>query len=416
MGDKSLEFKQISLEEFGAFSRDYSQSSFVQSEAMGKILQDQDRQVLCFGVFENKELIGAGLFTLRSVFSKFKIAHCNQGPLLDYSNQALLDFFFSHVKTALKPYHVIQAVITPNFEVVSRDENGDVTNGVDNRAWIKQLEQAGLKHLGFDNSNINGVGRWMFVKDLEHVTNDSALLSSLNQVARTKVNRQRKSAVRVEAIKDDLTPFTELMKHTSNRRDFIDRPLEYYQSMLKHFGDDIKLFIARLDFGEQKLVLLQQRSDLIREILALDERLVELPHSKKILGRKRDFEDQLESVDKRMKELQDFGDDDQVLAGAIFIHHAGEVTYLFSGSYDEYFIFEASYAIQDAALQWAIEKKAERYNFYGTQGPYSGASDDGIYLFKRGFGGRVLEQPGNFELTINPLMNWLYQSLRKLRG
>ena len=67
------------------------------------------------------------------------------------------------------------------------------------------------------------------------------------------------------------------------------------------------------------------------------------------------------------------------------------------------------------AQQWALENKSTSYNFYGTQGKYAEANDLGVYNFKKGFGGYVLEQPGNFELEVMPLINKVYQSIHKLR-
>ena len=52
---------------------------------------------------------------------------------------------------------------------------------------------------------------------------------------------------------------------------------------------------------------------------------------------------------------------------------------------------------------------------YGTNGKFNGYEDEGVYIFKKGFGGRVIEQPGNFRLVVNSMMDKLYNLSRIIR-
>ena len=408
-------FTEITTEEMDQFSRSQKNSSFLQSEAMAGVHGRQGRKILCYGVRDSDQLIAAAMINLRSVFFNYSIAHCNQGPMLDYNNHELVKFFVSNLKKELKRHHVIQLIITPNFEVVSRDVDGIIVDEFDHTDWIHNLENAGLKHQGFDNSLINGVGRWFFVKDFQQIKDDKSLLSSMLQSARTRISRIRRSAIRIEELQQDLSPFISVMDHTSDRRDFTNRTLDFYTSFLDFFGEDVKVFVARMNFTQQLETLQKELAQFHTEIAQLEEILAENPEKKKAVGRKKNLMFQTQSLEKRIVELQNYEMTDQVLAAAMFIYHAGEVTYLYSGAYDQYFTFEAPYALQYAAFHWAIEKGASRYNFYGTPGKYSGQTDDGIYQFKRGFGGRVIEQPGNFILPVLPIWHNLYAFYRKMR-
>lgn len=410
-----MEFVELTLEEFNQFSMSHKETSFTQSYPMARVMMDDMRKVLAYGVKEDGRIIAGGLFILRPVISKFMIAHCNQGPLLDYSQPPLVAFFFKHLKIALKKEQVIYALITPNFSVVSRDENGEFSHQFDHHHYIDHLKSAGLKHLGYDNSLINGVGRWFFVKDFTEIKEDQHLLSSLNQAGRTKINKTRKSDLTIENRTSDLQSFIEIMDHTADRRYFNHRTLDYYQSLIHHFKDDIKVFVASIDFKKQKENY-QSELEKIEEDLALNqERLHQNPNSKKQNNVKKELTNQKQALLKRIEEASTLPDIKQDIACAMFIYYGNEITYLFSGAYEQYFQFDGPYALQDAAFKWGLEKGITRYNFYGTTGHYSQHEDEGVYLFKRSFGGIVKEQPGNFKLVINPLLNSLYEFSRIFR-
>lgn len=408
-------FVEVTQEEFDNFSQNFERPAFVQSVAMVQIQKDQNKQVAIYGVKENNELIGAGLFVIRPVISKYTIAHCNQGPLIDYNNQELLKFYFNHVKQALKKYNCLHCLVTPNFEVQERNQDGKVVEkGFSNLSWINNLKSAGLVHQGFDNSLINGVGRWMFKKDMSQLTDEKKMMSSLNQSARTLINRVNRMPYHVEDLDlNNLEDFNQIMEHTSKRREFDNRGLDYFKSLKANFKDNLKVLVAYLNFNEYLNDLKKQETDLLNK----KEELLSKPETKKSKGQLNETESVLMSIQKRLKEVEllKFKDELVPLAGAMFVQHGSELTYFLSGAYDEYFGFDAPYILQKQALTWALDPSIITYNFYGTNGKFSGHEDEGVYIFKKGFGGVVIEQPGNFVLEVNPVMNKLYNLTRLIR-
>jgi lipid II:glycine glycyltransferase (peptidoglycan interpeptide bridge formation enzyme) len=66
-------------------------------------------------------------------------------------------------------------------------------------------------------------------------------------------------------------------------------------------------------------------------------------------------------------------------------------------------------------IKYGIENNYERYNFYGISGNFDPHdSQYGIYNFKRGFNGRVVELIGEFDLPTSSLY-YLYDLLRKVK-
>ena len=69
--------------------------------------------------------------------------------------------------------------------------------------------------------------------------------------------------------------------------------------------------------------------------------------------------------------------------------------------------YNAQYLIQWEMIQYAIKNKYERYNFYGIEGKFD--DENGVYGFKKGFDGEVVEFIGEFDLVVNKGYYYLYK-------
>lgn len=412
------QFKTLSLDQFNEFSQIYPQASFVQSASMAQVHLDQGRQVEAYGVEEQGKLVAAGLFSIRKVIAHYTIAQCNQGPLIDFGNPSLVEFFFDNVQIALKKHHCLHALITPNFEVYPRDINGEIVGENDHLNWIDHLQKANVNHLGFDNGKINGIGRWMFVKDLTTITNEDELMLSFDHSTRKAIRKTIKDKIDVEELDvEQLATFKQLSEITAERRQFKDRSLSYYESLKRHFGEQCKVLIAQFDVKNYYASLLSEQQQLQEDIKSLEDHFFHQKASKKMTNRLSIAQDNLRVIDQRIAEAQDFKDRESInIGGVIYTIHSNEMTALFAGNDAEFFGFNATHAIHYVALKQAVKQELTRFNFYGTQGPFCGIKDDGVYRFKKGFGGYVLEQPGNFELIVNPFMNKLYRLIQSIKS
>lgn len=127
----------------------------------------------------------------------------------------------------------------------------------------------------------------------------------------------------------------------------------------------------------------------------------------------------LAAAEKRLTEAAEYAKDGDVLpaAASLFVEHARETVYLFSGSVEKYKPFYASALIQhDAMLHLCVERGVTRYNFYGINGVFDDPEDEGrgVLEFKQGFNGYVEELMGSFVLPVRPLTFKLKTALRKL--
>ncbi len=95
----------------------------------------------------------------------------------------------------------------------------------------------------------------------------------------------------------------------------------------------------------------------------------------------------------------------QLLAGIFVGLFARQAIYLYGASSNEQRQLMPNYLLQWEAIRWARQQGALSYDFWGI--PATDAEDEamaGVYRFKRGWGGRVVQFIGCYESIYNPLL------------
>ena len=85
--------------------------------------------------------------------------------------------------------------------------------------------------------------------------------------------------------------------------------------------------------------------------------------------------------------------------------------------------FKSAYTIHYAGVKYAVENNYDRYNFYGITGDFNENNPlYGLFLFKKSFGGHVVELLGEYDLIISKfwyhtynIMFNTYHNLKKLK-
>ena len=96
--------------------------------------------------------------------------------------------------------------------------------------------------------------RWMHVIDTKNKTLDD-IMKDMESKTRQILRKNEKCGITIREIKkDELKIFKDIMKHTSDRREFIDRPLSYYENMWKYLQEEgiIKIMLAEINFDKYK--------------------------------------------------------------------------------------------------------------------------------------------------------------------
>lgn len=403
----------LNEEEFDKFALNHEQYSFYQKTNWGHLKQLNGWKMHLVGYKKKNEIIAGTMILEKNTPIKKKMFYAPRGFLIDYKDKELLKKFTEDIKKYVKENGGFFIKIDPYISYVERDIDGIVIkDGINNEAVLSTLKNLGYKYYG-RNKKIDKElqPRWMFALDLD--ADEKTIFEHFSNDTKRYIKRCEKNGLQVKEMKEEeLDEYKKIMEHTAKRRGFIDRPISYYESMIKELKDDIKILLCTLNTKEylEKLNLEKEKTNNnLNEIL---EKLKE-NDGKKAKVQKQELEKELELINKRIAEaleLQKQYGKEIIMSGSMFIVSGQEIIYLFSGSYDWFMKYNPQYLIQWEIIKYGIKNNYKKYNFYGISGIFD--KDDpmyGIYLFKKGFNGKVIELLGEFDLIVNPFYYSLYK-------
>lgn len=391
-----MNFRELTKEEYKKFLQNYNSVTFFQDYRMDNYSNLKNFKSYYVGVEDNKKIIaGARLIAKKSRLGKYNF-FSPRGLLVNYNNYELLEFFINNLKKFLKKHNCLVLKIDPYIIYKSRDIDGKETNKINNIKIVENLKKLGFIHKGFTKGyDLSGQGRWYFVLDLKNKTLDD-INNGMKANHRNIIRKSEKYGIEIKQIEyKDLPVFKHITEETSNRIGFSDKSLIYYQTMYDSFGSDVKFIVAYLNVEKY-------RKKLQEELEFNQEKYNVL--SDKTTGKAKELKITIEGLIKRIKESNDYKEKEIPVSCAMFMVYKGEISYLFSGSLNEYKNLYAQYLIQWYMIKYGVDNNYKRYNFFGISGIFDKHDKDyGVYEFKKGFGGEVEELIGDFYLPISVL-------------
>lgn len=400
-----MKLVNLTEEEFDNYSRKHPLKTFVQTVQMGEIRKNKGWDVYYLGLMDNKKIMGATLLVSHLKFLGKKEFYAPRGVLVDYNNEDLTKHFLLELKNFVKKNNGCMLRIDPYVIYKERDINGEVVlNGIDNSKLVDLLHS-----LGFVKSKTDEQLKWLYVLDLEN-KNEDDILKGMNRNTRNIIRKTLKTNITLKYLKhDELSLFEKITDETSLRRGFAGKNLNYYEQMDDLFKDEVKYVVASLNLKEYI-------SSLNNELKHEKERLNKLSDNVANDGKKKEIKVTIASLTKKIdkaKQLIKTDGETLILSGAMFMTYGDEIVYLFCGNYKKYMDFNAQYFIQWQMIKYGLENNFKRYNFYGISGIFDKNDPSyGIYEFKKGFGGYVLELLGDYELGIG----FTYKLYKFLKG
>lgn len=355
-----MKFEIISPEEFTVFAATSPYKSFMQTPEIATLRAKDGWTPYYFGIKDkDNKIIAASMLVAKPNFLGKSVFYAPGGPLLDLEDAKLTNFFLKNLKNYIKTHNGYVLHIDPYYELIERDRDGQPVE----KGFHHQKAVQNLQNLGFKSIKTSDQPKYLFAMDINGRTPEQ-LLANFKRNTRNHIRKAEKMGVKVRELKrEELNKLKQITKSTSERRHFTDRPLSYYEQMYDLFGqkDEAKFILAEAKIEGAKTMT--------------------------------------------------------PLSAAMFMLYGSEIIYLFSGSDQKYMRdYNAQYLIQWHMIKYAAEHGFSRYNFYGINGlPDPSSKDYGIYDFKKGFGGQVIELIGSYELPISPIY-YLHHTLSNLKS
>lgn len=214
----------------------------------------------------------------------------------------------------------------------------------DDAEFCKILTEAGFR-IRNKSKNFEGINpRFVYRKDIKGM-NEDELIASFQPKCRYNVRlAERKGVVVKLGGREDIPEFHKVMWQTGQRDNFTVRPCSYFERMYDCMAPEhLRLYLA---YYQEKL-----------------------------------------------------------LAGIIVIRYGKKCWYLYGASSNEHRNTMPAYLLQSEAMKWAAQSGCEIYDFRGVSGDLS--EDNplyGIYRFKKGFSGELVELVGEADCIFNPLV------------
>ena len=408
-----MEFIELTEKEYTKYWDNHPNKTFLSSPKISKLREKSNWKTSYVGIKEDNKIIAATMLLYQKRhFGKYEF-YSPRGYLLDMKNKELLDYFTKELKKYIKNKKGYVLRIDPYVIYKQRDIDGNIVEGGENNEdVINSLKELGFKRV--KEENMEQVG-WMFSLDLEGKTEDQ-IMKEMKPNTRNNIRKTEKFGITVNEISyDELDRFQSIMEETSKRKGFANRKLSYYQEMynLFHNSNEVKYFITEMNMKEYTNRLEKEKEE-------KQDKLNSLSEAKYNDGEKKNLNNEIDSIDKRIKESQEImektGKDIITLSGSMFMLIQPEIIYLSSGNYEEYLKYNSQYLIQWELIKYGIKNGFKKHNFYGIPANINEHPKDyGIYEFKRGFNGYVEELIGEYELPISKIY-YIMKLIHKIRG
>ncbi|HEM3716669.1 TPA: aminoacyltransferase [Streptococcus suis] len=407
-----MELKEISLTDFKNHADMVINRSFMQTEEMAKLLEKRGMDVRFIGL-ENDGVILVSAIIYAIPMTGGLHLEINCGPI--YQDPANLSHFYHSLKSYAKKRGALQVVVKPYNTYQTFDSDGRAT-GPEMIDRVKDLTDNGFKHDGLLTGYPGGEPDWLYVKDLSNLSHDT-LFNSFSKKGKTLVKKTNSFGLKIRELeRDQLERFKAITSATSERREYPDKSLDYYQDFFDAFGEKAAFTMASINFRVYLQHLEDSQKQVQQKLDAVQEDLDKNPNSRKKQNEHRELTSQVMSFETRkveaLKWIDQYGEADIDLAASLFVYTDHELVYLFSGSLIEFNAFYAPVALQEFAMRKALDKNIPFYNLLGIRGEFDGS--DGVLRFKQNFNGSILRKMGTFRYYPNPIKFKAIQLLKKI--
>ena len=293
---------------------------------------------------------------------------------------------------------------------------------ISDNEYLDYLKELGFKEVPAKKMGDTVQAKFLYAIDLKDNLED--VLKDMDSKTRQMIRKNEKFGIVTRiGTKEDIALFADIMNDTSNRRHFQDRGLTFYEDMYDALCKEnhIAFVFAEMDIDLALQKIEEERTSIDKACIERErKRQKGLCNEEKVKMKEKEEKEALERLAKREDELtslsQKYGKR-ITLGGILYVFYGNEVASVFGGCYEALKEYQPFYTIHYEMIQYAINHHYERYNFYAIQNHIN--KDDpqyGIYMFKRGFGGHVIELLGEFILPVNKPVYHLMNFFHKIKS
>lgn len=411
---------ELQAEEFDIFAKNFQFKNFYQTKEYGMVMDRHQFNDYYLGLMDETDtIVAATLILVKRGALGFKWGYCPRGYLIDFKNTELLKTFTKLLKEFLAKRNFMYIKIDPLIIYKSRNNHGEIVQGVDNQAIFDTLIELGYEHKGFNLNFENLKPRWNAVSIFDD--NDN-IFEKFSKEKRNKIRKASKLGIEIIKGKpDDIRTFYQFVQSKHSRN------LNYYLDMYEIFGkeDMFELYFSNLNtskFVGQTQELYQQEEQRNNEINQelLDN--IQSNNKNNIIKRKNHSDMLLNNYKQNMinaTNLFKLYPAGKIIGSCAVIKYNKEIFLLIFGYDNEYRSYCSTHYMIYQIMNKFHKEGYNKFNLNGISGDFDNISGLlGLTRFKLGFHGHIEEYIGEFDLVVNksktnlhnkisPILDWL---------
>ena len=398
----------LTLTQYRNYSNIHSKRNFGQTIEYSMLNFNTTKKKLFLGLVDNdNNLHAATLILIRNISSTVKEAIAPNGFLIDYADFKLVRTFTEELKKYLAMERVTYLITNPMFKNKVINKQNIVIQ--DNCEILNNLYNIGYESIGY----FSDFERYDVIIENDYSVND--IYNNFNRNTKRNIKEGLLMGLTLEKGKQDdlIKAFNIFKKKTKNN-------FTYYQNLLNIYNskdNKMEIFFAKL--SPHKYLVNAKRA--YEAECKRNEKILKSfnknsgSQKEKLLNEKINSDNNLEKLKSALNKAIEFDrthTDSIIIGTSIIIRNNHEIYFLIDGYLENFRKIHSTHI-----LKWAIIKKyynmgyrifnlGEIYKNYNENNKYYG-----IYMYKIGFGGNIVEYPPNLLLVINKPIYSLYSKL-----
>lgn len=319
-----LFFKNINQEEFDEFVEKHECCNLLQSYNWAKVKKNWD--YMYTGVYKDNELVATGLVLIKRLPLSFCMYYLPRGPIMDYKDKELVQYYFDQLKKLAKKDHCIFIKFDPAIHVNDYDSKSyNINRYKETELYLDTFKSCKAIHHGYTTSIADTVQPRFQSNVYSYENIDETLPKHTKRLIK---DADRRNVQIIHGQGEWLDEFSRLVELTESRKGVALRDKGYFKTLLENYLNGGVIFLATCNVYKLNEDAKIKKVKLEKEIVQTCE------NAKKKLHR---LEDQLRSVDKDIKEFKEifseFGQEDKdiAIAGILSVQYGNTCEMLYAG-------------------------------------------------------------------------------------
>lgn len=342
--------------------------------------------------------VATALVLIRRTPLNTTLFYVPRGPVMDYDNEELVQFYLKQLTILAKQKHAIAlrfdpAILSKKYAYKDRSEE----HAFQNVQVIDLLKKCGASHKGY-TVRIEESTQPRFNAEMD-VTEDYR--DHLEHKTAKCIRASEHKGIEVFEGPQYIHDFGIAMHYTEVRKQVALRNESYFEHMMQVYGDHAICMVTKLNFPKQ----MKKLSD------AIAEENIKLSDSNLKKKEKAAITQQLTNDQKEYellkKDYEREGKEEVITCGILAVYNDELMELFYMGNNPDYLRMYSSYLLYAKCLDRCVELGIKHCSFGGVEGTL----DDGLTLFKSNWIMNVEEYIGEFNIVLNPMMYKAFDDL-----